>query len=316
MTYRKTDLKTHFYLLAFSLISIVSMQSCVDNIPIPVQEVDAMLVFESNISSTGFNATISTSADLTDVTATSMPTDLQVDFEYGEEDGFELFYEDDCKCYNNSTETPLDGTRYKVSVKSPLSEIYEDIEARMTFPYRTKALELEAIRQMNDDGTTSLDAKITIDAKQHSGNYYHIIPFRKITNIEVQDGGEELEVYTKDIEFLDQIDFNNTILDVESHYNKGGFLVDFKDLDISSTPLNLTLHTSTVIDYETQAFTKVFYEIRSVTESYYKYELYQSRIYGSQNGFKVDEPISFSNITNGRGYFGSYNSTIDSISVL
>ena len=314
MTYTKTDLKTHFYTLAFSLISIISMQSCVDSIPIPAQEVDAMLVFESDISPNGFSARISTSADLTDVTATSIPSDLEVTIEYSNEDVFNLMYNNECLCYSANV-APISNETYTLRAKSPINDIYEDIDARMTFPRVTSASELEAIRKMNDDGTTTLDAMITLDAKQYSGNYYHIIPFRKITEIVIVDQ-EQDEVYTGAIEPLDQIDFNNTIIDVESHYHKGGFLVDFKDLDISSTPLNLTLHTSTVIDYETQAFTKVFYEIRSVTEYYYRYELYKSRIYGSQNGFKVDEPISSSNITNGRGYFGSYNSTIDSISVL
>lgn len=293
------------------------MQSCVDSIPIPVPNVNTMLVFESDINpSNGFNARITTSASLADVTTTSYPTDLDVVVSTVTEDVFELFYEEGCRCYRNDIVKPKQGLRYDLVATSTNNEIYEDIKSRMVFPHATKSLELNALRRIESDGTTTLDATITLDGNSNSSNYYHILPYRKITEIIIVDQEEE-EIYTGEIEYLDLVGSDNNNIHIEAHYNKPGFLVDFYNEDISSNTLNLKLYTSTVINYETEAFTKVFYEVRSGTEHFYENEKYLSRKLASiENGGAVSEPIiPQGNITNGLGYFGGYNTTIDSISV-
>ena len=314
MTYTRTTLKKNIYTLTLSLLALVSMQSCVDSIPIPVEDVNAMLVFESDINnSNGFSAKISTSTGLTDVTATSFPTDLNVDVSYGDEDAFDLDYSMGCKCYRSDTK-PISGVQYKVNASSPTNKNYQDIEAKMVFPVKTQLAELKAVRNIETDGITTLDVNVTLDGKSHSSNYYHIIPYRKVTEI-VIIGGEEHERYTGDRKYLDLVDFDNNNLYIESHHNRPGFLVDFNDEDLLSNTLNLVLYTPEVIDYENEAFTKIFFEVRSVTESYYKYEIYQSRKIQSLEGGIVEAPISYGNITNGLGYFGGYTTSLDSMFV-
>ena len=317
MGYMKITLKRNIYILVFSVLSVISMQSCVDSIPIPVPNVNTMLVFESDINpSNGFNARITTSASLADVTAITYPTDLDVVVSTITEDVFELFYEEECQCYRNETVKPKNGLRYDVVATSPNNEIYKDIKSSMVFPYTTKSLELNAIRHLEPEGTTTLDATITLDGNSNSSNYYHILPYRKITEIKIVDQEEE-EIYTGEIEYLDLVGSDNNNIHIESLYSMPGFLVEFYEEDISLNTLNLRLYTSTVINYETEAFTKVFYEVRSGTEHFYENEKYLSRKLASiQNGGAVYEPIKpKGNIINGLGYFGGYNTTIDSISV-
>ena len=311
----KAIMKTDIYFIALSAIFVIFLQSCVDIITRQEQNVNAMLVFESDINSaSGFNAIISTSAGLADVTATSLPTDLDVVVIPITEDVFELFYDEDCVCYRNDVVIPKPGVLYDLKVSSPNNEIYGDIAGRMQFPYVTKSSELKALRQIKSDGSTTLYVRITLEGESTSSNYYHILPYRKITEIVVVDQEEE-ERYTGEIEYLDLVDFDNNNLYIEVDFYKSGFLVDFNEENISSNTLNLILNTHTVIDYETEAFTKLFFEVRSVTESYYKYEIYQSRKFEGLEAGNVQPPISYGNITNGLGYFGGYNSSTDSISV-
>ena len=292
------------------------MQSCVDSIPLPAQKIDAMLVFESEINpSVGFKAMISTSADLTDVSVISHPENLLVEIRYGTaEEGFELVYDEGCECYKDD-EKPVAGIGYRLSASSPSDLRYEEITSSMVFPNTESPIDLEAHRKIESDGTTSVDASITISGESNSSNYFHIIPYRKNTEIKIV-GQEEVEVYVGGIEYLDLVDFNsdNININIESHFSKPGFLVGFfEDDDISSNPLNLELYAPQVIDYDQEAFSKVFYEIRTVTESYYEYEVYMSRKLNSLQNGEVSPAISNGNITNGLGYFGGYNSLVDSI---
>lgn len=299
------------------------MQSCVDSIPIPNQEVDAKIVFESDISSSkGFSAKISTSADFEDIDAIGHPEDLFVSIKLGpEDDGFTMFYSEDCQCYQDLLRKPKLNQLYILEAYKEGSDIYEPISATMKLPVSSAVAEMEAIRSTQLDGSTSLQAKLSLEGQANTGNFFHIIPYRKVTEIFINSDNEEEERYvynnngTHEIEYLELKDFDNNNLYLEPHYTKPGFLVDFKNEEVSSNPLNLLLHTDTVLDYEKEALTKLFFEVRSVTESYYRYEVYQSRKLSSLEDGIVEAPIIFSNIANGLGYFGGYSTTIDSVLV-
>lgn len=308
-------MKTHIYILVL-IVSIFSLQSCVDSIPIPLDDVDVKLRFESDISSNkGFSARITTSTGLTAITEIEYPKDLYVQVHWDiEDDSFIMSYVETCECYQNLSEKAFTGRNYELEVSSPYNDLYENVFSKMFLPPEAKIAYLQSIRKIKNDGSTSLTSTLDLSSETNSGDYYHILPYRKITEI-IEQGGEELEIYTGEIEYLDLIDFDNNNLYLESLYCKPGFLVDFNEEDISSNPLNLLLYTETVIDYQNEALTKVFYEVRSVTESYYRYELYQSRKLASLEDGTVEAPISYSNIIAGLGYFGGYNSVTDSILV-
>ncbi len=296
----RTNLKRTIYLLAFTFLTIISSQSCVDSIPIPTPEVGAMLVFESDINrTTGFSAKISTSANLNDVSTISYPTDLLVEIETDDfENDFVLDYHQSCMCYRD-TRSPQAAERYIVRASSPKTDI-ESIESRMVFPVVTSALDLTVSREVELDNSTTVKTNITLEKTGSSSNYFHIVPYRKI------DG-------TSNIEYLELIDFDNGSIEIMSHYYKPGFLVNFNDENISLNTLNLTLHTSTIIDYSSvDAFPEVFFEIRSVTESYFEYERFMSNTIEGEQGGIVEQPTYSGNIINGLGYFGGYNSTTES----
>lgn len=298
---------------------MLSMQSCEDSIPLPDKEVDAKLVFESEINpATGFRAKISTSTGLTNVTSSSIPTDLDVVINTIDEVVFKMLYEEDCFCYKYEGISPKQGVRYQLKASAPDSDIYEDITSSMVFPRAIKPLEISAVRNIELDGSTTVNTSITLEINSTSSEYYHILPYRKETRIVLNNDGEEEEMYTGKIFHLDFVDFDNDNLYIENLYNQPGFLVDYNSEDISSTPLNLLLHIPEVINYEgDEEFTKVFYEIRTLTESHYDNVRYLSRkLDVEENGGVVNQPISpKGNIINGLGYFGGYSSVEDSISV-
>lgn len=315
-------LKNQLYILVCALF-VLSMQACVDSIPIPNQEVDAKLVFESDISvSKGFTAKITTSADFSDIEAIGHPEDLFVSVKLGpEDDGFTLFYFDECECYADFNRKPVPNQLYILDAYKEDSDIYEPISSTMRLPSNSKVAEMEAIRSTDLDGSTQIQASLRLDDKANTGNFFHILPYRKVTEIFLNSDNEEEERYVyndngvHEVEYLELKDFDNNNLYLEPHYTKPGFLVDFKDENVSENPLNLLLHTSTVIDYENQALTKLFFEVRSVTESYYRYELYQSRKLSSLEDGIVEAPISYTNIANGLGYFGGFSTSMDSVLV-
>ncbi len=309
-------MKKQFYILACALITI-SLQSCVDSIPIPNEEVDAKLVFESDISDTkGFSARITTSTGFDDIDAIGHPEDITVKIRKANQDAaFELFYEKDCNCYTNSVELPSPGLPYKLEAFKEDSEIFEPIQSNMSVPSRTILSEMEAIKEVEDDGSTLIESEISLKKVSTTGNFFHVIPFRKETILVENTDGEEEEVFTGRIDYLDLETYNNHNLYLEQNHNGPGFFVDFQGEDVGSNALNILLHTEEVIDYENEAFTRVYFEVRSVTESYYYYERYLSNKLDSQQDGIVEAPISYSNIVNGLGYFGGYTTSMDSVLV-
>jgi len=310
-------LKKHFYILAIA-ISIISLQSCVDSIPVPIEEVDAKLKFESKIGAFrgGFSAKISTTTGFSDIDAISHPEDVDVRITWvgavSVDDFVQLYFDETCECYTNTEEKPDPSFRYILNAYIPNSDIYEPIKAYMKIPNVNRIESVEAIRDTTD-GITSLTS--TLQLKESVNQYYHIIPYRRGTDIVINSDGEEEEVYNDYREYLDFVDSENHELHFEQLHNQPGFLVDFGQQTESENPLSLSLISSDIIDYESEAFTKIFYEIRSVTESYYEYEKYLSRELKRIEIGVGDPPIAYSNIIDGLGYFGGYSVVQDSIPV-
>jgi len=86
----------------------------VDTIPLPENDVDAKLRFESDISTKdGFAAKITTSAGFSDFTAIGFPKDLDVQVAWGtQDDAFQMIYSENCECYQNTLEKPVPSTRF------------------------------------------------------------------------------------------------------------------------------------------------------------------------------------------------------------
>ena len=306
-------MKKHFNILAI-IILFLSLQSCVDTIPLPENDVDAKLRFESDISTKdGFAAKITTSAGFSDFTAIGFPKDLDVQVAWGtQDDAFQMIYSENCECYQNTLEKPVPGLLYKLEVKTIADEdVYEDITASMRLPISNNLDSIDAIRNVSIDNISSVVASLWLENGNNKSQYYHILPYRKETVI-IEQGGERLEVYTGEKEYLELINHNNNNLYLEDLFHQPGFVVDYEGQDISENQLQLELLSAADIDYENEAFTKIFFEIRSVTESYFRYELYLSRKLESQLVGEVGEAIVYSNIIDGLGYFGGYSTSQDS----
>lgn len=306
-------MKKIVYILAL-LLFLVTLHSCIESIPVPVVEVDEKLRFESDISTTkGFSAKITTSTGLDDIDAVVYPEDIYVQVSWGtEDDAFEMPYYESCSCYQNLSEKAYPGRTYKlIAEPTNNNDIFEDIRSNMRIPNSTSIDTLEGIRMTSTDGVTTVFSMLNL--ANHSNNYYHILPFRKETEIVIDGNDEEQEVYTGNIEYLELIRNENDNLYLEQLYHQVGFLADFKGESTSDNPLVFQLLSNDILDYKNEAFTKIFFEVRTLTESYYEYEKYLSRKLASHTNGEVTVPISYSNIINGLGYFGGYSVVQDSI---
>lgn len=297
---------------------ICGLQSCVDSIPIPENLSEAKIVFESEINPTSkFRAHIHTSAGFNDINNFTYPEDVEVNITYQKDidDIIMLVYKEECQCYENDIVSPLPGVGYVLSASVNDNTIYKDIEARMSFPHRPAIDNNIVSLDIADSGQVSIKSKLTLSGNHNSSNYYHIIPYRKVVKKEDDgNGGFEL-TYTGESEYIDLIDFNNNDVYMESLYDQPGFLLDFNEEVISDYDLNLLLTTTSGLLQEDEIINKVYFEIRSVTESYYRYELYQSRKLASIEDGTVEPPISYNNIKNGLGYFGGYSMVVDSFDI-
>lgn len=297
------------------LVLVLGLQSCVDSIPVPDDNVDAKLVFESDISSSkGFRAFISTSSTFHEQQEFLHPEDIDVRITWNTDDIIILAYNKDCSCYEAPFESPVQGRKYDLQAFVPDEFVYDDIQAHMTFP--RKGVLYEAEGQRLQENHSIAEANISFGL-QTSGShqYYHILPYRKHTVKSVDNQGNIQLTYTGEKEYLDLVDFNNPDIYMENLYHMDGFMLDLQGQSGNGLKAQATLEGTSIVDWENESFEKIFFEVRTVTESYYRYHLYQSRKLESLEYSNVEPPISYSNVIGGIGFFGGYSVSSDSITI-
>lgn len=289
------------------------MQSCVDSLPIPTSETTAKIVFQSDIStSEKFRAKISTSTGLDQFHEFTHPEDLDVRITWNTDEFVKLIYQKSCNCYESSFEKPISGRLYNLDAYVIDNELYDDIFAQMMIPRTTTVDTFRGTLSTIADKKYMVQSQLTLDTQNKPNQFYHIIPYRKVTESYLDQLGNVQYKFTGEIEYLELFDFHNNEIYLEELYNQPGFLVDFNEQVPSAYALRLDLLHVADIELSGEGFEKIYFEIRTVTESYYRYNLYQSRKLNSFEHGNVEPPISFTNIKGGLGYFGGYSVVQDS----
>lgn len=293
--------------------------ACVDVIPVTDDEVKPKLILESDINST-FRMYVSTSANLADVTTISYPKDADIFITTTDDTdiSYTLVYKEECKCYEpaNSDDKPKKKTGYVVTAYIEDKIEYIDTAVGYMFVPNTAVFDEAEVHTMDDvHEMKSVKAKIRIDKRNPGSDFYKVKPYRYELEKYVDSTDEIQYKRTGKVSYLD-LHQSHAPSDVylEQLYDEAGFFVDASNIDSNIKELEFDLVLPEEFDSESDKFTKLYFELTTMEESMYRYQLYKNREKSALDGH-VEPVISYTNVINGYGFFGSYTTHIDSFVV-
>lgn len=215
--------------------------------------------------------------------------------------------------YEASDAVPSEEQTYSLRVSAPG---YKDVIAQDVVPRGVAIRSIESIPLGFSPGAGAdeiiyhYSIRVTFDDPAAFHNYYHLRFQQEVLRILISEAGDTLTIGKR----RDQIGFgsainNNTI----TAYLDDGVL--FEDDTFNGRRVTFSFPFETNIQLDKELPGHLFVELRTVSESYYRF---YSTVGRQQNspGAPYSEPvIVFSNVEGGKGIFAGFNADTDSIRV-
>lgn len=138
-------------------------------------------------------------------------------------------------------------------------------------------------------------------------NYYHLNLYQQFLAFELVEGDTTLVDSTVQAVVFSNAINNNFVL----AYFKGGIL--FEDRAFQSNRISIPVAVQ--ISPQSQLIGKVYAELRTVSEEYYKFHQTLNQQQTTTGGVFTEPVIVYNNIENGHGIFAGYNAATDSVFV-
>ncbi|MCO6479658.1 MAG: DUF4249 domain-containing protein [Phaeodactylibacter sp.] len=150
--------------------------------------------------------------------------------------------------------------------------------------------------------------RLSFEDPSEEKNYYHISLFQQIHRYSLIEGDTVItSSYLKSLVFDPGYNENGRI----AHVN-GGLLVEDNQMN-NGKEINFELPLNIRLKKDEELLGKLFLELRSVTEEYYRYFSGLSRQLQSSDSPFTEPVIIYDNIDGGLGVFAGYNFTLDSL---
>jgi hypothetical protein len=304
--------KAYIFFLAFILI----LSSCEESVNIASNTDNiSSLVIECELSPTKrIEAKVYTMSDFSKLDAVEYPKELSIEletgtdvvyfFKYEEKTG--LYYIDPIQ-YNSNLDQSYDYTIKAYYKSDPENNLKAEtkIPARQVLNLSNdKKVIIKDIVDAKGLEQKMISLPLTVSQMDKDKSFYRLKVYRKIYKT-IND----VSVYTgknEELKFLGNeelpIAFTTSAFD-------GCLLFDASRLESKKLDLNF----STQRFAEGDKLNTLFYELESLTEPVFRYNIVKSKqIKALQHGLS-DPVINYTNIIGGKGFFGSSNMTSDSI---
>lgn len=229
--------------------------------------------------------------------------------EYSEEKGPSLL-----PAYSTSSFLPEINVVYTIKVSAPG---YEPVSAQSSIPARIDMLGTQISNfQLSDSGeegrpaTASYHLSLSFQDPPKERNFYHINLLQQLQHFHLPEAGDTLlgNHTLRPIFFDNRYNSNHQV----AHLG-GGLLLSDEGLDGQLIQYDLPIQMN--FNPSEEILTKLFVELRSVSEEYYDYFSSLSRQHDSNNSSFANPVIIHDNVNGGNGVFAGFNTFRDSLTV-
>lgn len=247
-------------------------------------------------------ATLSTVSDFSNIVAIDYPENARIYLLTNIDTPFEFQYDEDRKLYfiPKNVHTPRSSWQYEIRAylkDAPEVELFSDTKF-------TSSPRLQNSPKTNSPTyTTQEELRVQLGLKSFSKN-----PFIRFSAYyKTNEGGKLSDL--KPLEFIENRE--DALAFYNNEYLQGIYAnidrVDYEDFSMifkfSEEDLNAEIHNHIYIKSE------------SISEPLYRYDVAKSKYLGAINGGNSDPIVSYTNIKNGLGLFGSSTGVVDSIQI-
>ncbi|MFM9948456.1 MAG: DUF4249 domain-containing protein [Saprospiraceae bacterium] len=204
---------------------------------------------------------------------------------------------------------PKQGVIYTIRVEAPG---FETVMAQSSIPEATEIISFnlsDVMVRQTDNGDLRYDynAEISFADLPEEVNYYHLNLYQQFIGYELVEGDTNLVDSSIQVVVFSNSINNNFVL----AYFEGGIL--FEDKAFLSN--RITIPVAVQIDPASFLIGKVYAELRTVSEEYYKFHQTLNQQQSNPGGAFTEPVIVYNNIENGHGIFAGYNASTDSVFV-
>lgn len=213
--------------------------------------------------------------------------------------------------YSTSDVRPEIGKEYEIQVEV---EGFQIVTARSIIPARVEIRDFQVgqVAKTQEAGNNlmhySFPVYIAYDDPTEEKNYYHLKIAQEIVEFSLVEGDTlPVRSFHRNINFSPDLDDNF----VNAYFAGGVLLQDDPFGAQYGFDMNVTIHPNF------QKLGRLFVELRTVSEDYYRFHNSLDRIEqegGSTGGFP-EPSIPYNNVENGRGIFAGYTAAVDSIAI-
>lgn len=204
---------------------------------------------------------------------------------------------------------PKQGIIYTIRVEAPG---FEPVTAQSSVPAASDIISFglsDVTVEPVGDGNIRYNyvAEISFEDDPNAQNFYHLNLHQQFLAYELIEGDTILiDSSIQTVLFSNSIN-NNYLL----AYFNGGIL--FEDQAFQSN--HISIPVSVQINPQSQFIGKVYAELRTVSDEYYKFHQTLNRQQNNPGGTFTEPVIVYNNIENGHGIFAGYNASTDSVFV-
>ncbi len=211
---------------------------------------------------------------------------------------------------------PTPGNSYWIEGYVPGTDM-DTIRARTFVPEPVSlksgmVTEVEKIDQGNGKAHYRATVNIELGEPRQRPAYFQIIPQRKVSLIR-REAGQTIITHTNDLSGMDIVSINTARNAVQELSQKPGLFVDYSRL--SGQMISIDIETTEPIDVNTEILKIIDFKINTLSEELYNYHInLHKHLVNNQSDYSAPL-MSYSNIENGLGIFGSYSTTVSSIEI-
>lgn len=295
---------------------LFTASTCEQGVDLGLEEQEPYLVVESNFTVDQFvEVNVTRSQGLFDPNIINFITNAVVELFQGdtfiERLDITQTNENTPPFYTTKQFKPEENIIYTIKVSAPG---FEPVEAMSVIPPLTKieAFEIDfpQVRPGETPNSTSFRFNVRLAfTDPPNPNFYHLRFFQQIISYNRVEGDTILTgTDLREINFTPLIDNNYMTV-----FFDGGVLIEDGPFDGQSILYTFPLQVT--INPDQELLGKVFVDLLSVSEEYYRYYNSLSRQLESGNGPFTEPVIIDDNVDNGGGIFAGFNTSRDSVSV-
>ncbi len=298
MQYNRHKLRNLIYILILTIFV-----SCSERVELNLENDEKLQIECTLVPGKEITATLSTVSNFADIENIIYPENARIYLLTQIDAPFEFKYDEESKTYKIPVKVHTPRSDWKYEIRAYLKDMPENELNAKTIFYNTTAVKIKDAIWDKTNNKLQLKTQLAFASKL-SNPYLKINTFYK----EVNENGDLSELVP-----LNFVENTENPLSFYNNQYTDGIYVNIDRVDYSN--FSMVFNYPEVITSKEEISDYIYFFTNAISEPLYRYQVARAKHVNSINGGNSDPVITYTNINNGFGVFGSSVGKLDSIKV-